>query len=96
MTQYLLLIHGNEKTATTAEEWGRFFAAARASGMFSGGSEVGAKEVIGDPAPGQASGHIAGYMRFDTPDKPALLALLQQHPVVLHGGTIELCELPVS
>jgi hypothetical protein len=40
--------------------------------------------------------HLAGYMRFDTDDKPRLLQLLAQHPVVVHGGTVELCELPKS
>ena len=94
MHQYLLLIHGNTKSATTDEEWESFFAAARTSGMFQGGSEVGVKEIIGDQTPTHASAHIEGYMRFDTDDKPALLALLKQHPIVRRGGTVELCALP--
>jgi hypothetical protein len=35
-------------------------------------------------------------MRFDSEDKEKLLALVNQHPVILHGGTVELCELPKS
>ena len=96
MNQYLLLIHGNTKSATTDAEWESFFEIARASGMFQGGSEVGAKETIGHQTPPHTSTHIEGYMRFDTNDKPALLALLKQHPIVRHGGTVELCELPKS
>ena len=96
MNQYLLLIHGNTKSAPNDQEWESFFVAARTSGMFQGGSEVGAKEIIGDQTPIHTSAHIEGYMRFDTDDKPALLALLQQHPIVLHGGTVELCALPKS
>lgn len=96
MHEYLLLIHGNEKTATTAAEWDQFFAAAHASGAFSGGSEVGKRELFGDTASARTSDHIVGYMRFDTTDKPMLLELLKKHPVVLHGGTVELCELPKS
>ncbi len=35
-------------------------------------------------------------MRFDADDLNALRALLEDHPVVKHGGTIELCEMPKS
>lgn len=94
MNQYLLLIHGNETSASTEAEWGAFFARAKASGFFSGGSEVGAKVMLG--AAGPTSDHIAGYMRFDCDDRTALLELLKLHPVVLHGGSIELCDLPRS
>lgn len=96
MTQYLLLIHGNEKTPSTGDEWERFFAAARQSGLFQGGSEVGTREVLGDTNSAKPSDHIVGYMRFDAGDKQQLLDLLKRHPVVLHGGSVELCELPKS
>lgn len=96
MTEYILLIHGNERTATTGEEWARFLAAARESGTFRGGSEMGKREIVGDRESARASDHIVGYMRFDTDDRAALLELLKTHPVVLHGGSVELCELPKS
>ncbi len=35
-------------------------------------------------------------MRFDSDDKEKLLELLKTHPVVVHGGTVELCEMPES
>jgi acetylglutamate kinase len=35
-------------------------------------------------------------MRFETDEKVKLLELLQSHPVVVHGGTVELCEMPRS
>jgi hypothetical protein len=35
-------------------------------------------------------------MRFDADDKQALLDLLATHPNLVHGGTVELCELPKS
>jgi hypothetical protein len=96
MNEYLLLIHGNEKSATSAEEWEQFFCAARNSGVFQGGSEVGKREFVGDHDSAQSSDHIVGYMRFDSDDKQVILSLLELHPVVLHGGTVELCELPKS
>ncbi len=96
MDAYLLLIHDNEKTPTRDEEWEQFFEAARSSGMFHGGSEVGRREILGGPATVPSSSHIVGYIRFETADRALLLELLKRHPVVLHGGTVELCELPRS
>ncbi len=96
MTEYILLIHDNTVTPSTAEEWDRFFASARQSGMFKGGSEIGRRETLGGGTVTGSSAHIVGYMRFDTDDKGTLLELLTQHPVLVHGGTVELCELPRS
>jgi hypothetical protein len=94
--QYLLLIHGNARSAPTHEEWTAFFARANASGMFRGGSQIGERFVLGDAAAPASSDHIAGYMRFDTDDREALVELLKTHPVVVHGGTIELCKMTES
>lgn len=96
MNQYLLLIQNNQKTESTPEEWKQFFAAAKSSGTFAGGSEVGAREVLGDSQSTQSTAHIDGYMRFDSDNKDTLIELLKLHPVVLHGGSVELCELPKS
>jgi len=94
MAQYLLLIQNNAKSQSTPAEWDAFFAAARASGMFEGGSALGDRAMIGDAASAKSTRHIGGYMRFDTDDKARLLELLQRHPVVVHGGSVELCEMP--
>lgn len=96
MTQYLLLIQENVKSSPTGEEWEAFFAKVFASGFFKGGSEVGDRVVLGDAQTAKSTDHIVGYMRFDTDDREALLALLEAHPVVVHGGSVELCELPRS
>jgi hypothetical protein len=96
MTQYLLLIHDNAKRRATPDEWERFFAAVRASGMFLGGSALGERVVVGDGSSGQPSRHIVGYMRFDSDDRSKRLQLLERHPVVLNGGSVELCEIPKS
>ena len=96
MNEYILFIQGNEKTSTTADEWDRFFTSARESGVFRGGSEIGKRETVGDRQLARSSEHIVGYMRFDSADKQVLLELLKKHPVVLHGGSVELCELPKS
>lgn len=96
MQQYILLIHGHTKSPTQAKEWDDFFAAARASGIFKGGSEIGTRELIGDKDAALSTNHVVGYMRFDSDEKSKILDLLNMHPVVLNGGTVELCELPKS
>jgi hypothetical protein len=96
MTQYIALIQRNYKSNPTTEEWQSFFAAARLSGCFKGGSEIGNRLVIGDGQTARSTDHIAGYMRFDSDDRQKLLLLLENHPVVVHGGSVELCEMPES
>ena len=94
--QYLLLIHNDATSRTPTEKWTALFARAQASGMFRGGSEVGRRELLGSGKTTSLTAHIVGFMRFDAEDKEALLDLLQSHPVVVHGGTVELCEMPKS
>ncbi len=94
MTQYILLVQGNVKSVATEEEWNRFFTAAEQSGVFRGGSEIGERSVVGDADSVKSTEHVVGYMRFDSDDKQQVLDVLEEHPVVLHGGSIELCEMP--
>lgn len=96
MTQYILLIQDNVTSTPADEEWERFFGAAQRSGLFRGGSEIGERTVLGDTTSAKSTEHIAGFMRFDSDSKEALLQLLDSHPVVLHGGSVELCEMPRS
>jgi hypothetical protein len=96
MTQYILCIQGNVTSASNSEEWESFFAAARQSGLFKGGSEIGQRMVLGDAASAKSTDHIVAYMRFDADDKQQLLDLLKRHPVIVHGGSAELCEMPES
>lgn len=96
MNQYILLIQHNAASSSTAEEWDRFLTAAKDSGMFRGGSEIGARQMLGTARFPLSSAHITGYMRFDADDRPKLLELLKLHPVILRGGSAELCELPKS
>jgi len=96
MTQYILLIQGNLKSHSTPEEWDAFFKAAHESGLFRGGSEIGSRTVVGNAAAAQPTDHIVAYMRFDSDDKQRILDLLEKHPVIIHGGSAELCEMPES
>jgi hypothetical protein len=94
--QFLLFIHDNTRTTPSADEWTDFCDRAGASGLFRGGSEVGARQFLGRSDDVDSSDFIVGYMRFDADDKQPLLDLLATHPNVVHGGTVELCELPES
>ena len=94
MAQYIVLIQGNAKANSTPGEWEAFFTAARQSQLFKGGSALGARVVIGDAQSAKPTDHVVGYMRFDSDDRQTLLELLAKHPVVIHGGSVELCEMP--
>lgn len=93
--QYLLLIHGNAKSEATADDWQAFFESAQSSGLFQGGSALGERWLLGDQT-AQPSNQIAGFMQFKAEDREQVLKLLEQHPVLLHGGSAELCEMPVT
>ena len=96
MAQYILLIQGNAKSKATEEEWNQFFTSAQESGIFRGGSEIGERIRVGGTDSMRSTDHIVGYMRFDSEDKQQILTLLERHPVILHGGSVELCEMPNS
>lgn len=96
MTQYILLIQGHLKSDPAPEEWEAFFAAAQQSGLFKGGSAIGKRMIVGDAGSVKPTDHIVGFMRFDSDDKQKILDLLGKHPVVIHGGSVELCEMPKS
>jgi len=94
--EYILFIHKNATTSAAAEEWTAFFDEARTSGMFAGGSEIGNGIMLGKQHAPSITDSVGGFMRFDTEDKNALLRLLETHPVLVHAGTLELCEMPKS
>ena len=96
MNQYILLIHGNADSQPCTADWNQFFESARASGLFKGGSEIGRRVAIGDAKERKSTSHIVGFMRFASEDRQAVKDLLAEHPVVKHGGTVELCDMPAS
>jgi hypothetical protein len=92
--QYIALIHKNADTTPTSAEWNHFFKLAAETSMFQGGSEVGVRRVLGYKEVPDTTKRVGGYMRFDSEDLDRLVELLDEHPVIKHGGTIELCEMP--
>ena len=95
MMQYITFMHANTEIQGSEEEWNAFFVHAQASGLFSGGSAMGKRWTIGKPADTLSDG-LVGYMRFDAENIEDLLELLEDHPIIRGGGTIEICEIPKS
>lgn len=94
--EYIALIHKNTDSIPTPDEWSRFIDAATQAGMFRGGSEMGTRHPLGSKPVSDITADVGGYMRFDSDDLSQLEDLLKTHPVIVHGGTIELCEMPES
>ena len=94
--EYILFIHNNTEIVTTEEQWQTFFTMAKSSGVFQGGSEIANQLQIGNKPVQKITNTIGGFMRFESEDNNAILALLEKHPVYIQGGTLELCEMPKS
>jgi len=94
--EYILFIHNNADTPATEEEWSCFFDTARKSGLFQGGSAIGKRMLFGQKEVVNTTSSVAGYMRFKSSDIETIKELLEEHPVYRHGGTLELCELPIT
>ena len=62
--------------------------------MFEGGGTIGERVLLGESVSATSARHVVRFMRFDTDDRQRLLELLETHPVVQHGGSIQLCERP--
>ncbi len=92
--EYILFIHNNVDSPASDEQWVAFFAVANASGIFSGGSEINNGIQLGSKPIRPTTQSVDGFMRFETDDVDQLYRLLQQHPILLQGGTLELCQMP--
>ena len=92
--EYIVFIHNNTDNETADEQWHSFFSTATESGIFQGGSEIYASAKLGKKAIPDITKNIAGFMRFETDDMDKLLLLLEKHPVIFEGGSLEVCEMP--
>ena len=92
--EYILFIHNNVDEPTCESQWDAFFTLASESGVFVGGSEMGACVQLGEKPVPLITKHVDGFMRFEADDINEIYRLLKYHPVFLQGGTLELCEMP--
>ena len=91
---YIAFIKSNPDSSGTRAEWESFFVSASKSGMFRGESELGKRYPIGTGDAPETTDQIDGFMRFESATLGPLADLLKSHPVILHGGAIELREMP--
>ena len=94
--EYILFIHKNTDAVASSVQWDEFFIAAKRSGLFLGGSEISNQIQLGNKEVKNITDTVGGFMRFEAENKTAILALLNMHPILLQGGTLELCEMPKS
>ncbi len=94
--EYILFNHKNTDSTPNIKQWDEFFIAAKESGLFLGGSEISNQIQLGDKPVRKITDSMGGFMRFEAIDKNILLTLLEKHPVIMNGGTLELCEMPKS
>jgi hypothetical protein len=94
--EYILFIHKNVDIETSSEQWNEFFIAAKESGVFLGGSEISNQIQIGNKPIKKITDSIDGFMRFESEDINIILELLKKHPIIIQGGSLELCEMPKS
>lgn len=94
--EYIAFIHGNTTSPSTDEEWRGFLELAKSRGMFRGGSEISRGFLAGPGPVPEITARIEGFMLFETDSPGDLRELFQKHPTVIHGGTLEVCEMPLS
>ncbi|MBK8630755.1 MAG: hypothetical protein IPN84_11280 [Sphingomonadales bacterium] len=95
MIDYILLMHDDARAEADDAAWARYFEHLHRSGAFEGGSSIGAGQCFRkDGEPGQASGHLSGFIRVKAADLDAAKAFLVGNPVYEQGGTVEIRELP--
>jgi len=92
--EYIVFIHNNTDNETINEQWNSFFLLAQDSGIFQGGSEIYNSIALGKKNIPDITVNIGGFMRFETEDKNRLISLLDKHPVIIEGGSLEICEMP--
>jgi len=94
--EYILFIHKNTESSIPKEEWDSFFSAALESGIFQGGSEIRNRIQLGEKPVNDITESVGGFMRFESENLEVVKSLLNKHPVLINGGTLELCEMPKS
>lgn len=92
--EYILFIHKNTASPIPKEQWDSFFSAALESNIFKGGSEISNRIQLGEKPVNDITENVGGFMRFESEDIETVKSLLNKHPVLINGGTLELCETP--
>lgn len=100
MATYLLAYHGGKMPESKAEQatvmaaWDKWMKAVGA-GLVDGGNPVGKANTVakdGKVTDGGGTNPVSGYSLIKANDLAAAVALAKSCPVLLGGGSIEVCE----
>ncbi|HWU77578.1 MAG TPA: hypothetical protein VN043_13830 [Rhodanobacter sp.] len=96
MKDYLLLTHRLPPGASAAPDaWPSYLARLRGTGHFSGGSAIGEGLCVSrSGVTSDTTSHLTGYIRVSANSIDEACGLLEGHPVIDAGGTVEVRELP--
>lgn len=94
MADYIFLMH---EDAPGGLDWDPYLSKLRESGVFQGGSAIGAGACFrkSGAAP-EPTAHIGGFIRVTAVDLDTARKLLAGNPVFEAGGTVEIRELPTG
>ena len=92
MADYIFLMRGEEVVG----DWGPYIESLVSQGVMRGGSAMGGGVCVrkGEPATGNITDYIRGYIKVEADSLDAAKALLPGNPVYEAGGVIEIRALP--
>lgn len=94
MPDYLLLMHAD---SAGERDWEEYLRRLHRSGMFRGGSSIGGGVSVRKTGVVESvTEHLAGFLRIEADDLADALTLLEGHPTLEAGGTVEIRELPAD
>jgi hypothetical protein len=92
-----MLMHNDVESQTQPQEWDHYISRLRSSGSFGGGSSIGKGIGFKKGTASEAISHwLGGYMILTAETLDDAKALVEGNPVLLHGGTVEVRDLPRS
>lgn len=98
MRDYIFLMHNDSaqsENEPSADLWGPYIEALKASGSFQGGSSIGPGACVNKGGhPMDISSNIVGFLRVRANDLNHARELVKGNPVFEAGGTVEIRELP--
>lgn len=93
MSDFILFMH--DDAAASDELWPVYLQKLSASGIFRGGSSIGAGASFRKSGPaGEVARHIVGFIRIEAASLDEAREALSGNPVYESGGTVEIRELP--
>lgn len=94
MREYIFFMHTDALSEELSSDWVAYLEKLKATGLFRGGSAIGAGQSIRKEAvAGLPTSHISGYIRVEASDLSAAMALLNGNPTYEAGGAVEIREL---